>query len=127
MPLFQCLFDRWEQAGKFHGQKQLREETLLGSLKYRKRRRLCISVKRITAIFIDDPRGFERSLEIFVNNRPSLGITIVDRYLLCGKFMLEKFIFNARKGQGAGEIKPLRFKIAHDQFHRRNTARADIA
>jgi hypothetical protein len=44
---------------------------------------------------IDDPGGFERVAQVGVDDRPGLGIGIVDRDLVLGQAMLEDLVFDA--------------------------------
>lgn len=87
---------------------------------------LGVAVERIAAVLVDHAGRFERRLEIAVNDRPGLGIGIVDPHLCFAQVMFEDFVLDPGEGQRTGEIEALRLEVAGDEFHRRDAASADL-
>ena len=67
------VVDGWQQARQLHRQKQLREEALLGSLKDRQRCGLGPGVERAPGLAVNDPRGFQRVVQVGVDDCLSRG------------------------------------------------------
>ena len=108
------FFHRRDQARQFHREQELGKEALLGAFKDRKRRGLGIAVEGIAAVLVDHPRCLQCRFEVAVNNRPGIGIGIVDSHLRFGQAMFEDLVLDPGEGQGAGKIETLRLEVAGD-------------
>ena len=118
--------DRGQEAGQFQRQQQLRKEALFGPFEHRQRRGLGPAVERIARFLIDDPRGFERGAQVGMNDRPGVGIGIVDRDLRVAQAVFEQLVLDPGKRQRAGGVEPQSFQVARDQLHGRDPALADL-
>ena len=61
-----------------------------------------------------------------MNDRPGLGIGVVDPHLRFGQAVLEDFVLDPGEGQRTGEIETLRLEVTGDKLHRRDAAGADL-
>src|ERR1700761_6091011 len=69
------------------------------------------------AVLAGDIGGFQRLIEISVNDLEGIGIGVVDANLLGCQLMLDDFVFDAFKRQGTGGIEAERLEIARQYFH----------
>src|SRR3546814_13741378 len=69
---------------------------------------------------------FRSFAQVGVDDRPGVSIGIIDRDLILGQAMLKDIILDTSEGECARGIEAERFEIPRDQFHRCNSAIADI-
>ena len=101
--------DGGNQRRRFHRRDQMTEEALFRALESRARGGLGLSVER--PLGSRDVGGFQRRVEIVVNDCERPGIGVVDADLLFTEAMLEHFIFDALVGQRARGIEAEAFQI----------------
>ena len=63
--------------------------------------------------------------QVAMDDRPGLGIGVVDLDLRRRELVLEQVIFDAGEGQRTRRVDAERLEVAGDQLHRRDTALAD--
>ena len=126
MAAAKCRFDGGQQAWQLHREQKLREKALLGALEDRQCGGLGARVERAATVAINDARRFERLTQVRVDDRPAVGVGIVDRNLVGCQAMFEDFIFDTGERQRPCGIEAERLEVASDQFHRGNAASADV-
>lgn len=83
---------------------------------------LGLRIKRITADSVDDVGRCENLVEILVDQRPGIGIGIIDADLRGSELMLERVVFDPGETQRAGGIEAHCLEIAADDLHRGDAA-----
>jgi hypothetical protein len=116
----QIALDRGEQCRRFHSSDQVIEESLLVAFEGAPGGgfRLAIQGTGVAR----DIHGFQRRLEILVNDLEGMSVGIVDADLFRSQRMLDDLDFDAFVRQRACGIKSERFQIASEDFHGGNAA-----
>ena len=84
------------------------------------------AVERVAAHAVDDTGEFERQFEVLVNDRPGIGIGVVDLDLFRRQLVFEDVVLDPGEAQRARGVEPGRLEVAGDQLHCRDPARADL-
>ncbi len=110
MPFGEVPLDRADQRRRFHRGEEMAEEALLGALEGGARRGLRLAIQRPaspsltaeaarTALAAGDIGGFERGVQIAVDDAEGLGIGVVDRPLRLRQLVLDEFVAHALVGE----------------------------
>src|SRR3546814_20183503 len=93
---------------------KLAEEALLCGLEAGARRGLCAAVERRVLEAVDNGGEFERPFHVAVDDRPGVGIAVVDRDLFGGQRVAQDLIFDAGEAERArGDRKSTRLNSSH--------------
>ena len=74
------------------------------------------------AALAGDIGGFQRFIQIAMDNLEGVGIGVVDADLLRRELMLDDLVFDALERQGARGVKPERLQITSQHLHRGDAA-----
>ena len=115
MACVEVLLDGADKGGAFHACQQVPEEALLGALEGGERGGLGALVERI--LVLDDAGGFQRLVDVGVDDLEGLGIAVVDAPLRGGEGVVEDVDLDALVGQRAGLVEAEGLQVAGDDFH----------
>ena len=119
--LLEIARDRGDQGRTFHRRQQMVEESLLVRFKGRARRGLGIPVVG-AAVGAGDVGGFQRRIQVLVDDLKGVGIGVVDADLLRRQPMLDDLVFDALERQRARGVEAERLQIAGQHLHRGDAA-----
>ena len=98
MALLEIARDRGDQGRAFHRRQQMIEEALLVRFEGRARRGLGVPVVG-AAVVAGDVGGFERRIQVLVDDLKGIGIGVVDADLLRRQLVLDDVVFDPLERQ----------------------------
>ena len=117
-PCVEIGLDCADKRRALHRRQQMSEETLLRTLEGGHRGGLGVLVERRLAV--DDAGGFERLLDVVVDDLERAGVGVVDAPLRIGERVLEDLHLDPVVGERAGLVEPQRLQVPSDDFQRRD-------
>jgi len=123
----QMEIDGSNQRGELHRQQQLVEEALLGAFKPASRGSFRTAVERCAIDFVDHAGQLQRLLKVLMDDRPGVGISVVNGDLFGCQIMFQDVVFDACEAECARLIEAKCLEIARHEFHRSDAPCPDLA
>ena len=123
MAVLQIRGNRFDERGRLHSRDQMVEKALLVAFERASGRGLGLGVQG--AGLARHIGGFERCVQILVDDLKSVRIGVVDADLLRRKRVLDDLDLDTLVRQGARGIEAQRFEVAGQDFHGGDAARLD--